>query len=375
MPNAPIYLDYNATAPLRPEAISAMQEIMTFPANPSSVHVYGREAKKHLEAARSIIAESVSAFANEVTFTASGSEANATALRGFKNRRIFTSATEHSSVLHYADDTIAVDTNGMVQHDALRELLKNEHRPALVSVMLANNETGVIQPMREIAAICKEYNAVLHCDAVQALGKIPVDIGTLGADMLTLSAHKCGGPVGAAALIVRQNIAFDALIKGGGQELGKRAGTENLAAIAGFAAAVQAASQQTAHIKQQREQLKPLEQLCHALGGTVAGCETERLPNTSCIIMPGIGSEVQLMNLDLAGFAVSAGSACSSGRIAQSHVLKAMGFSGDDAASALRISCGWNTKNDEIEAFTKAWGAMCERLGQKRGHQAKAATN
>ena len=199
--------------------------------------------------------------------------------------------------------------------------------PAIVSVMLANNETGIIQPIRDVADICKKHGALLHCDAVQGLGKIPVDFGVLGADMMTLSAHKCGGPVGAAALVVRRDLPLTALLSGGGQELGRRAGTENIAAIAGFAKAVELidlAHMQTSCVigwitwKRKWKDLR-------SLGATVFGKSSQRLPNTSCVAMPGVSNEVQLMDFDLKGFAVSAGSACSSGRIEVSHVLAAMG--------------------------------------------------
>ena len=359
------YLDYNATTPLMPEALAAMQAVYAQPANPSSVHSFGREAKRTLENARKTIADAVSAWPNEVLFTASGTEANATALRGFTGRPVLVSAIEHSSVRKAVDgaQTIAVDQNGIISLNALSECLK-QHPNAIVSLMLANNETGIIQPVREAAEIAHAHGALLHCDAVQATGKIAVDFGALGADMLTLSAHKCGGPVGAAALIVRRDLAFAPLLAGGGQELGRRAGTENVAAIAGFAAAIEKCANRT-HITNVRQWLNTMEATMEASGAVVFGVALPRLPNTTCVAMPHVSGEVQLMDFDLGGFAVSAGSACSSGRIEPSHVLLAMGIAPDLAACAIRISAGWYTKETEIQAFTAQWQKTHARLAKK----------
>ena len=364
-----IYLDYNATAPILPAAREKMNEVLASPANASSVHSYGREAKKWLEAARKTIADAVSAWPNEVIFTSSGTEANITALRGTRSQHIFVCATEHSSVLKAREGqkTIPVDSNGTIDLAALSDLLAaNPH--ALVSVMLANNETGVIQPITQVAQLCKANGALLHCDAVQAFGKIPVDFGALGADMLTLSAHKCGGAVGAAALVVRRELPIAALLTGGGQESGRRAGTENIPAIAAFAAAVENAPS-LAHI---RGWLEVMEKELESYGAQVFGKKVGRIANTSCIGMPGASNEVQLMDFDLGGFAVSAGSACTSGRIEVSHVLTAMGAPREQASTAIRVSAGWATTQNEIELFTKTWIKTCCRLG-KSG--LKAASN
>lgn len=361
--SAPIYLDYNATAPLRPQAFAAMQQILLHPSNPSSVHRFGREAKKHLEAARKLIAEAISAWPNEVLFTASGTEANVTALRG-TGRPVIAAATEHSSVLKSAQHTIPVDSSGIVDFTALESALKASPG-ALVSVMLANNETGVIQPIPELASLCHAHGALLHCDAVQALGKIPVDLGTLNADLLSLSAHKIGGPVGAAALVVRRDLPLAPLLPGGGQELNRRAGTENLAAIAGFAAALAAAS--PSEMKDQQSWRDAAEAELKASGAILFGAGGKRLPNTSCLAMPNVTGEVQLMDLDLRGIAVSTGSACSSGRILASHVLLAMGVERSLAGSAIRVSGGWNTTEADWLAFTSAWLALQARLAKKTG--------
>jgi cysteine desulfurase len=355
-----VYLDYNATAPVRPEAASAMQEALAEPANPSSVHGFGRAAKKKLEDARAIIAQAVSCWPDEIIFTASGTEANNTALNAFCDKTVFVSAIEHSSLLG-VNKTIPVNADGIVDLAALDARLV-DNKGALVSVMLANNETGVIQPVTEVAAVCKKHHAVFHCDAVQALGKIPVDFGAIGADMVSLSAHKCGGPVGAAALLVRRGLPFTPLLVGGGQELRRRAGTENVAAVCGFARAMERID--FAAMKKLRGWLDAMEKQMTVGGATVFGRNAARLPNTSCVSMPGVSNEVQVMDFDLKGFAVSAGSACSSGRIEPSHVLTAMGVSNKDAATAIRISGGWATAETEITAFTEAWKSTCERLAR-----------
>jgi cysteine desulfurase len=355
-----IYLDYNATAPLRPEAIEKMQEILASPSNPSSVHSFGRAAKKHLEDARHIIADAISAFTDEIVFMSSGTEANATALCGFPDRHVLVSAIEHSSVLKTCPDVprIPVTQDGVVELAALEKML-SAGGPTLVSVMLANNETGVIQPIQEIAALCKKYNALLHCDAVQAFGKIPVDFGALGADILSLGAHKCGGPVGAAAMVIRRNLPFKQLLKGGKQEENRRASTSNVAAIAAFGVAVQKFD--LAQMQKLRGWLDTMET---ETGAYVFGKNAPRLPNTSAIAMPGVGSETQIIDFDLNGFAVSAGSACTSGRAEISGVLAAMNAPQDIASCFIRVSGGWNTKEQDIKAFTKAWKQTAMRLSK-----------
>lgn len=358
-----IYLDYNATAPALPQAISSAQHWLSLPANPSSAHSWGRTAKKELETARKIIAEFISAWPNEIIFTASGTEANLTALRGFSEYSLLVSAVEHSSVLSSAqsdDDKIPVDANGIINLAYLDKKLAEIGKKTLVSVMLANNETGVIQPISEISQICKKHGAILHCDAVQALGKIPVDFSLLGADLMSISAHKCGGIVGAAALIVKNNISIKPLLTGGGQELGRRAGTENIAAISAFSAAVASINYQK--MQKLRGWLDNMENALQAAGAEIIAKTANRLPNTSSIVMPAIDNQTQLINFDLAGFAVSAGSACSSGRLPVSHVLLAMGMENSTASSAIRISGGWNSSEDDIKNFTKAWIELRARL-------------
>lgn len=365
-----IYLDYNATAPMLPEVQDAMLAVMAEPLNPSSVHAGGRKAKKLLEDARRDIAQALGAFPNEVLFTASGSEANNMVLRGFADRPILISAIEHASIAKTGKllgaGVIPVDGNGIVEAKALASQLAALGKPALVSIMLANNETGVIQPIAEFADIVHAHHGLLHVDAVQGLGKIPVDWGLLKADMLTISSHKVGGPLGAAALLIRNDLPIKPLITGGGQELGRRAGTENLAAIVGFAAAVKA----VAHCPDAKRQVmlrKALESQIRAAApdAVLYVFNVPQLPNTLLATMPGVKSETQLMHFDLAGFAVSAGSACSSGRIEPSSVLLAMGVSPELAGTALRISTGWKTTEQEVTAFGDVWIGAYKRLGKK----------
>ncbi len=365
-----IYLDYNATAPIRPSARAAMDALGNAPLNPSSVHRAGREAKKHLEDARSLIAHHLSAFPNEVLFTGSGSEANNMVLRAFAAEHpLLVSAIEHASIAKTAGllgaATLPVDANGVVDLTALESQLVQLAKPALLSVMLANNETGVIQPIAEIARIAHAHGALVHCDAVQALGKIPLDWGMLGVDMLTLCGHKAGGPVGVGALLIRNDLPIKSLITGGGQELGRRAGTENIPAIAGFAALVQEVVHcpEAAQWREWQAWLEA-ELMSAAPAMQVFGAGSARLPNTTQISMPGVSSETQLMHFDLNGFAVSAGSACSSGRVAPSQVLLAMGVPPEIAQTAIRISWGWQTTRADIESFAAAWKAACARLSK-----------
>jgi cysteine desulfurase len=363
-----IYLDYNATSPLRPSVATAMAEVAMEPLNPSSIHGAGRRAKKLLEDARATIAQSLSAFPNEIIFTSSATEANLTVLRAFANERpMLTSSIEHASCGKagrlLGATKIDVDAQGVLKLDQLEEKLKALGTPALVSVMLANNETGAIQPIAEIARIVHAHGGLLHCDAVQGLGKMPVDWGLLGADMLTICAHKVGGPVGVGALLVRNDLPIKPLFLGGGQELGRRAGTENIPYIVGFAALVKevANCSEAAEMERLRDWLQA-ELLAAAPDAIVFSSDVARLPNTLQLTMPGVESVTQLMNFDLAGFALSAGSACSSGRVEASHVLLAMGVAKEVAQTAIRISLGWGTTQTEVEKFADAWKAAYSRL-------------
>jgi cysteine desulfurase len=372
--NKPVtYLDYNATTPMRPEALSVMATALTETGNPSSVHLFGRAARRRVDQAREQIAALVRARPENVIFTAGGTEANNLALFNHRNRRLLVSAIEHDSVLkparHAGADLIPVQRSGEIDLEQLDFTLRRAQRPALISVMLANNETGVVQPVQAVSAIAHRYGAVVHCDAAQAAGRIPVDMAALGVDFLTLSAHKMGGPQGIGALVLHQDREMSAMIQGGGQERGRRAGTENIAAIAGFGAAATvdtaAEMMQIAYLRDVlEERLLSLGQPITIFGrsqGMALGQGQLRLPNTSCFAAGTKNSETLVMALDLAGIAVSAGSACSSGKVRPSHVITAMGFDAATAGTAIRISLGWQSSLDDIERFVAAWSAIQAR--------------
>jgi cysteine desulfurase len=359
------YLDWNATAPLRPEAAMAMAASLARRGNPSSVHRWGRAARQTVERARSAVATLLNAPREGVVFVSGGTEANHLALLGTERERILVSAVEHDSVRRAAPEAeqIPVDREGIVVLDALEDLLAADPRPALVSVMLANNETGVVQPVGEVAALAQARGALFHCDAVQAAGKIAVDFDSIGADLLTLSAHKLGGPPGVGALIVRDGMELTPLLRGGGQEGGRRAGTENLAGIAGFAAAATAAAAELTVYDRVRMLRDALERRVAEVApeAVVLGAAIPRLPNTAAIAMPGVSAETQVIALDLDGVMVSAGAACSSGKVGPSHVLEAMGVGPALATSTIRVSLGWSSSEADIEHFLQAWTALYRR--------------
>jgi cysteine desulfurase len=331
--------------------------------NPSSVHGEGRAARQLLDDARETIARALGTIAPTMVFTSGGSEANNLALRGVAVERILVSAIEHPSVIEAAKATgkpvevIPVTAAGVIDLDALAKLLPGPR--VLVSVMLANNETGVVQPVREAVALAQTRGALVHCDAVQALGKLPVNFGLLGVDLLTVSAHKLGGPVGAGALVIRDGLAVTPLIVGGGQELRRRAGTENIAGVAGFAAVV---SEKRFDVKELRDRFE-----AELEDATIFGRNRERLPNTTCFALAGMSAETLLMAFDLEGIAVSSGSACSSGKVAKSHVLSAMGVAPELAGAAIRVSLGWNSSAEDIDRLIAVWRRLRAR------HKAKVA--
>lgn len=357
----PIYLDHNATTPLRPAARDAMARAMEGTGNASSVHGFGRAQRRIVEDAREAVAALCGVGTANVVFTSGGSEANNTILRGTNAARVLVSAVEHPSVLDACDERaiLPVDTDGVIDVAALADLLAQGDGPALVSVMAANNETGVLQPLDKVAEVVRAAGAKLHVDAVQAAGKIPFAPIVEAADWISISAHKMGGPVGAGALIVREAQPFRPLIRGGGQERRRRAGTENVIAIAGFGAAAAAAadlSQMTALADYRDAVEKALKG-----SGRVYGAGASRLANTLCIGMPGVSAETQVMSFDLAGIAVSAGSACSSGKVEPSHVLVAMGATRDAATEAVRISFGWSSAMDDASRMIDTWRAVRAR--------------
>lgn len=360
-----IYLDYNATTPAKPAVARAVAAVMERPLNASSVHGAGREAKRLIDGVRRTLSAALGAENYNVVFTASGTEANNLALKGIKADGVLVSSIEHASVLNAMADAvkIPVDENGVVELAGLQRLLSNYKQP-LVSVMLANNETGVIQPIKDITALVHAAGGIMHTDAVQAFGKINVDISTLNVDLITVSAHKIGGPLGAAALLVKPGVMVQPQIVGGGQELGMRAGTENVPAIVGFGTAIENI-QKSAHTKVLRDRM---ETVIKSLGPEtiIFGEHAERLPNTSCFTMPGVKNETQLIHFDLAGIAVSAGSACSSGKVTVSHVLKAMGADNDIATTSIRVSLGAETTERDMDQFVTAWRALFDRTANQR---------
>ncbi len=362
------YLDYNATAPVRPAVAAAVAEALTLAGNPSSVHRAGRAARRAVEAARAEVAALVGAAESEIVFVSGGSEANRLALRGSDRARVLVSAVEHDSVLAAVPgaEILPVGASGILDLAVLAERLAADDRPALVSVMLANNETGIVQPIAEIAEIVHARGALLHCDAVQAAGKLPLDRARLGADLISLSAHKIGGPQGVGALVVAAEVTLTPLQTGGGQERGRRAGTENVPGIVGFGRASTLAAESLAAYGRLADLRDRAERQLLALApaARVFGADRPRLPNTLCITMPGVPAATQVMALDLAGVMVSAGAACSSGKVRPSHVLRAMGASPDEAASAIRISLGWDSRDADIDHLVEAWGALYARAGR-----------
>lgn len=358
------YLDHNASSPLRPAVRGAMAEALDLAGNPSSVHTDGRTVRRAVDEARRQVARLAGATPAEVVFTAGGTEANNLALRGFAGRRLIVSAVEHESVLAAAPAAarIPVDRTGVVDLAALERLLAEGQGPALVSVMLVNNETGVIQPVAEVARLARARGAIVHCDAVQGAGRVPLDRAALGVDLLSLSAHKLGGPAGCGALVVAEGCHPDPLIRGGGQERWRRAGTENLVGIAGFgAAAATALDAPGPDLAALRDGLER-RALAAVPGVRVMGMGAPRAGNVTCLALPGVAGETQVMALDLAGVSVSAGAACSSGKVRPSHVLEAMGEPEDVAGSAIRVSLGWNSTAADVDRFVTAWTAMARRL-------------
>jgi len=369
---APIYLDYNATAPIRPQVRDAVVAAFDVAGNPSSVHGFGRRARRLVEDARADVAELAGVIPARVVFTSGGTEANTAALRATGRTRILVSAIEHDSVLETAPDAvrIPVTPDGLVDLTALDRLLAASEEPALVSIMRVNNETGVIQPIANVARIAHAHGALVHCDAIQAAGRVPLEADRLGIDLMTLSAHKLGGPQGIGALVVRDGIPIAPVLRGGGQEQRRRAGTENVAGIAGFGVAARLARDDldglTVHaaLAELRDDLEQrLVRAAQEAGkpAVLYGRAAPRVANTTCVSMPGVTSETQIMALDLAGIAVSAGSACSSGKVKPSHVLLAMGVPADQAASAIRISLGWGTCAGDIDRLVDAWAALRRR--------------
>ena len=364
-------MDYNATAPLEDAVITFVTDVMKETGNASSVHSFGRAALLHLEKARQHIADLCGTHPNYVTFTSGATEANNAVLDAFRDDKICISSIEHPSVLQACraeKGLIPVDANGVVCLDALEKILQDD-APDLISVMLVNNETGVIQPVKEIVRLVRRLRpqAYVHADAAQAAGRIPIDFADLQVDYLTLSSHKFGGPQGVGALIKAPGARDAKLLFGGGQEKRQRAGTENIAGIAGMGLAAELAAQNLdrfAAIATIRDKIETV------LADTapeliIYGKNANRVANTTSLCLPGIGSETQLMAMDLAGIAVSNGSACSSGKVQKSHVLSAMGAPDHCASATLRVSLGPKNTENDADLFIDAWTKMYQRVKNK----------
>ncbi|MDF0599446.1 cysteine desulfurase family protein [Psychromarinibacter sp. C21-152] len=339
-----VYLDWNATAPLRPEAREAVCAALDVAGNPSSVHAEGRAAKAIVERARGQVAAAFGAEGADIVFTSGATEAAALGLAG---RGLIGADVEHDAVAAWIDPVLPVDASGRVHvKDAAQSVLQ-----------AANSETGVVQDLPEGLALC---------DATQAWGKLPVAFNWMGCEMALASAHKLGGPKGVGALIVRRGTDLEARLKGGGQEMGRRAGTENVAGIAGFGAAAEAAARDLADgVWARVEKFRNiLENGIEAAAPEVifAGKDASRLPNTCCFAIPGWKGETQVMQMDLSGFAISAGSACSSGKVRASRVLRAMGYDDTVASSAIRVSLGPATTENDIGRFIDAWTAQYRKF-------------
>src|SRR6516162_11833141 len=374
-----VYLDWNATAPLRAEAQRAMAAAWEFVGNPSSVHAEGRRARRLVEEARAAIATAVGASARNVIFTSGGTEANTLALtpglcggRGAPVRRLAVSAIEHPSVLARgrfpaaAVSRIGVTPSGVIDFNHLESRLGEQGAgPILVSIMAANNETGALQPIQQAAEMVHASGGLLHVDAIQALGKTSFDINNMGADLVSLSAHKIGGPKGIGALVLAEGVSgLEPLLRGGGQERSHRAGTENVAGIAGFGAATNAAMSalgaDAARLLRLQDRLeRGLEETPRLI---LFSKDVPRLPNTTLFTVPGLRAETAVIGFDLAGIAVSSGSACSSGKVQPSHVLEAMGFPRDLTQGAVRLSLGWSTSEADIDCCLEAWRKLANTL-------------
>lgn len=360
-----IYLDYNATTPLRPEVLALVTEIMGGVGNASSVHGFGRTARKYIEDAREQVATLCGTKPDQVIFTSGATEAINTVLHEFKHKPALISAIEHPAVMEAAAHATCMPIlpNGVVDIDAYKDLLTTV-KPAIVSVMLVNSETGVIQPVAEMAKLARDHGVLFHTDAVQGAGRLDITLDKLGVDFITLSAHKFAGPQGVGAIIKREGLDLTKFMRGGGQEKNCRAGTHNTAGIAGMGLAAELALQHmndyTAITKLRDKIETTIRQATNKT--TIYGADAPRVGNTCNVGLDGMPAQTQMMALDLDGISVSSGSACSSGSFKASHVLKAMGVDDDAAKSALRISLGWATTEAEIDAFLESYKKIIDRV-------------
>lgn len=360
----PIYLDYNATTPVKPDVRNAMTEALAMPSNASSIHRFGQEARRKIEQARGEVATLIGAKPGEILFTSGATEANNATMRNLGVERILISAIEHPSIREAAEaETIPVDRSGRVDLDALARMLADNRRRTLVSIMLVNNETGVIQPIAEAAKIVRARGALMHSDAAQAPGRIAIDVNALGVDLLTLAGHKMGGPQGIGALYIRDGLDIVPLQRGGGQESRRRAGTENVASIVGFGVAARLAAdslRDAPRLAALRDTMEArLASLCNTLA--IYGADAPRVCNTACFGAAGLSAETLLIALDLAGIAISSGAACSSGAVQPSRILRAMGVEENAAREAIRVSLGWGTVPEDIDRLVESWGMVYRR--------------
>lgn len=362
-----IYLDHNATTPIRDEVFELVTSIMRETGNAATTHAAGRRASHHIERARIQLATAVNTRPAQVIFTGSATESINTIVKTFKGERVLASAIEHAAVLDCGQsniEQISVTSDGLIDLGALEESLKRDPQVALVSLIIVNNETGIIQPVKQAAEIVHKYGALIHVDAVQALGKIPVDFQDIGADYMTFSAHKIGGTQGVGAFVFAAQRPVRPLLKGGKQEKQQRAGTSNTAGIAGMGLAAEMAVANMARYDELavwRDEIE--DRISQSLDDiTINGKNAPRVGNTISLTCSSIKNTVQMMNLDLENICLSGGSACSSGVAKPSHVLKGMGLSDEDALSTIRLSMGWNTTRDDVNGFIDSYIKIIERL-------------
>lgn len=368
-----LYLDHNATTYVEEDVLDVVQKLSDKPLNPSSIHQWGREGRFLVDRARGILHDKLHASPSryDIFFTATGTEANNLAFSAFPDATRILSVIEHPSLLVCGENNhvewIPVDIRGVVSMEMLEDKLKKATKPCFVSVIFANNETGVIQPIKDMVRLVHEYGGIFHTDAVQVLGKIPCNIDDIGADMLTISAHKCGGLAGAAALIVSSSLPTKPRpqLFGGGQEKGMRPGTENVRSIIGFSESLKVLDDKVRIMSSLALLRDEMEEELMTYGAVVHGKQSQRLPNTSFLAMPYVPAETQCIHFDLENIGVSAGSACSSGKVSSSHVLKQMGVVEELAVSSIRVSLGWNTTREDVERFIRVWKTICQRAGGK----------
>jgi len=376
-----LYLDWNATAPVSQAVREAVRVTLEEGGNASSVHAAGRGAHRRLEESREAVAALAGVKPDEIVFTSGGTEANNLAIKGASCRSLIISAVEHDSVRAPARRdgrpfaVCPVDDRGVIDLSVLARLLRGSPQPALVSLMLANNETGVIQPVAKAAELVHAHGGLIHCDAIQGPGRLSLNFRELGLDLASLSGHKVGAPQGVGALWIRDGRDTVPLIEGGGQERRRRAGTEPLPAIVGFGVAASDALEHLEDVQRIHALRDKLEAaiLDIAPDAIVFGKDVERLANTSCVMMPGVAGETQVMSFDLEGICISAGSACSSGKLQASHVLEAMGVPNEMSSCAVRVSLGHSTTDEDIDRFVAAWRKLFERAQGRSGATAVSA--